>query len=68
MGTECDVHFEHLMCNADLKSNPPSFPAKALHEVSSPFKFEKCEDLTTTAYIEDEFFVFLHNVSQKEPN
>jgi hypothetical protein len=66
MGAESVVHFEHLMSNADLKSIPPSFPAKALDEVSSPFKFVvKYEDLTRTTYIEDEFFVFLHNVSQR---
>jgi hypothetical protein len=31
-----------------------------------PFKFGKFGNLTTTTYKEDEFFVFLHNVSPVE--
>jgi hypothetical protein len=66
LGAESVLQQGHLSCSEGLRSTPPSSLAKALDEASSPFKFGKYRDLTTTTYVEYEFFVFPHAVSQGE--
>jgi hypothetical protein len=66
LGAESVLQLGHLSCSKGPRSTPPSSLAKVSDEASSPFKFGKSGDVTTTAYIEDEFFVFPHAVSQGE--